>query len=98
MLANADGFGFFQWAVPVEGEGEEDRAPAGSYLTVRAKLENLLVPGRHFIHCGIARNHTPGDTALYVHNAIEFVVFGIQKPLGLVSMPHDTSASLTRRT
>lgn len=97
VLANADGFGFFQWAVPVEGVGESDLVRAGSYLTVRSKLENLLIPGRHFIHCGVARNHTPGDTALYVHNAIDFVVFGAEKPLGIVSLPHETSATLRRR-
>lgn len=93
ILANADGFGFFQWGIPIEGEGEARQLRAGRRLTVRTKLENVLAPGRYFVHCGIARNSNGADVALYVHNAIDFVVYGNEKASGLVAIPHEISAS-----
>lgn len=96
ILANADGFGFFQWATPIEGEGETDVVHAGERITVRSEFSNLLLPGRHFIHCGVARNRTAADTALYVHNAVDFVVYGGEAPPGLVSIPHETKARVER--
>jgi ABC-type polysaccharide/polyol phosphate transport system ATPase subunit len=94
ILANADGFAFFQWRTEVEGEGEEDLARTGQRLAVRTELENVLAPGRYFVHCGISRNKNGSDVALYVHNAIDFVVFGNEEVLGIVSIPHEISTSL----
>lgn len=96
VLANADGFGFFQWRTAVDGEGESDLVRKGERLTVRSKLANMLAPGRHFVHCGVARNRNGADTALYVHNAIDFVVFGNEKVLGIVSIPHEIDATFKR--
>jgi ABC-2 type transport system ATP-binding protein len=96
ILANADGFGFFQWGTSVEGEGESDLVHKGRHLTVRTELENLLAPGRYFIHCGVARNRNNSDVALYVHNAIDFIVFGNEQVRGLLSIPHEIDATVDK--
>jgi ABC-2 type transport system ATP-binding protein len=94
VLANADGFGFFQWGTDVEGEGEADRVSGGRRLVVRSQITNILAPGRYFIHCGISRNKNGSDVALYVHNALDFVVFGQDAVSGIVALPHETEASV----
>jgi ABC-type polysaccharide/polyol phosphate transport system ATPase subunit len=94
VIANADGFGFFQWRTKVEGEGELERVAKGRRLSIRTELANVLAPGRYFVHCGIARNQNPSDVALYVHNAIDFVVFGTEPVLGIVAIPHEIEARL----
>jgi hypothetical protein len=94
VLANADGFGFSQWGIDVEGNGGERRLRKGERLTVRSDLENILTAGRYFIHCGVSRNETSADVALYVHNAIDFVIYG-NEGLGLVQVPHQTRVSIS---
>ncbi len=83
LLVNADGVGVFNFGIPV-GEAEGQRAlTQGQRLTVRAELENTLVAGRYFVHCGINRAFE-GGIALYVQNAIDFLVFGGPQTRGLV--------------
>jgi len=83
LLANADGVGIFNFGIPVgEAEGRRDLA-AGQRLTVRAELQNSLVAGRYFIHCGINRAFE-GGIALYLQNAIDFLVFGGPQTRGVV--------------
>jgi ABC-type polysaccharide/polyol phosphate transport system ATPase subunit len=75
LVANADGFGVFNFGIPV-GERERKRElAAGQRVVVTAALNNQLAAGRYFIHCGINRAYE-GGIALYVPNAIDFVVFG----------------------
>ena len=75
LVANADGVGIFNFGIPV-GEAERKRdLAAGQRVTVRAELQNTLVAGRYFVHCGINRAFE-GGIALYVENAIDFLVFG----------------------
>ncbi len=95
MLANADGLGLFGFGTIVEGSGEENLLRRGERVTVRCTLENPLSPGRYFLHCGITRNETLADIVLYVHNAIEFVVFGDEEVHGVVSIPHQIEANVT---
>jgi ABC-2 type transport system ATP-binding protein len=83
LVANADGVGVFNFGIPV-GEAERKRElRAGQRVTVRAELENTLVAGRYFVHCGINRAFE-GGIALYVQNAIDFLVFGGPQSRGLV--------------
>jgi ABC-2 type transport system ATP-binding protein len=83
LLVNADAVGVFNFGIPV-GEAEGQRAVrAGQRVTVRAELENPLVAGRYFVHCGINRAFE-GGIALYVQNAIDFLVFGGPQTRGLV--------------
>jgi len=87
ILANADGIGIAEVGTYVEGEGEEDLIEAGRRLEVDLRLENNLVPGRHFVHLGVSRAGG-SDAVLYVHNATDFVVFGSGNARGIVRIPH----------
>jgi ABC-type polysaccharide/polyol phosphate transport system ATPase subunit len=83
LVANADNFGVFNFGIPVgEAEGRRELR-AGQRLTVRAEVENSLVAGRYFVHCGINRAFE-GGIALYVQNAIDFLVFGGPQTRGVV--------------
>jgi ABC-type polysaccharide/polyol phosphate transport system ATPase subunit len=94
IVADADGVAVFQFGTPVTDEdGEEVELAAGTQVTVTAEVENLLVPGRYFVHCGVTR--ASGGAALYVHDCLDFIVFG--GPIsthGFVSLPHEISASV----
>jgi hypothetical protein len=57
-------------------------------------VENLLNPGRYFIHCGVNRVAGAG-VALYVQSAIDFVVFGGNSHVrGMVNLPHEARATV----
>ena len=75
LVANADGVNVFNFGIPV-GERERKRElSAGQRVVVTAALDNQLAAGRYFVHCGINRAFD-GGIALYLQNAIDFVVFG----------------------
>jgi ABC-type polysaccharide/polyol phosphate transport system ATPase subunit len=92
IIANADGIGVFQFGTGIlNGEGSLDLV-VGERVTVSADVENLLAPGRYTVHCGINRVEN-ADVALYVHDALGFVVFGgIPQPQGIVTLPHQIGA------
>ena len=58
-------------------------------------IENPLSPGRYFVHCGVSRDRT-ADVVLYVHDCVDFVVFGGEPAPGIVALPHKIAAP-TRR-
>jgi ABC-type polysaccharide/polyol phosphate transport system ATPase subunit len=88
MLANADGVGVSQFGVGVGRADGSTRLSAGERMTVRADLENPLAPGRYVVHTGINRVDGSG-VALYVHNLVDFVVFGgSAQPRGIVAIPY----------
>jgi ABC-2 type transport system ATP-binding protein len=96
ILANADGIGVFQFGISVANEHGDGDLVVGERVSVEVEVENLLSPGRYFVHCGINRVHD-GGVALYVHDAIDFVVFGGEaQPRGIVSLPHEISAVVER--
>ncbi|HET9198026.1 MAG TPA: ABC transporter ATP-binding protein [Solirubrobacterales bacterium] len=83
LVANADGVNVFNFGIPV-GEREGRRAlRAGQRVAVTAALDNKLAAGRYFVHCGINRAYE-GGIALYLQNAIDFVVFGGPQTRGAV--------------
>ncbi len=83
LVANADGLGVFNFGIPVgESEGARELA-AGQRVTVTAALDNQLAAGRYCVHCGINRAYE-GGIALYVSNALDFVVFGGPQTRGIV--------------
>ena len=57
-------------------------APVSGWSSPPA-LDNQLAAGRYFVHCGINRAYE-GGIALYVQNAIDFVVFGGPQTRGVV--------------
>ena len=91
-IANANGVGVFDFGVLVEKSDGSTALAAGERVVVNAEVENLLNPGRYFVHCGINRAHGAG-VALYVNSAIDFVVFGGDThSRGIVSLPHEVKA------
>jgi ABC-type polysaccharide/polyol phosphate transport system ATPase subunit len=95
-IANADGVGVFDFGIVVERKDGSNRLAEGERVGVTAEVENLLNPGRYFVHCGINRAHGAG-VALYVQSAIDFIVFGGEAHLrGLVSLPHRIEAVVER--
>jgi ABC-2 type transport system ATP-binding protein len=93
ILANADGVGVFEFGAPVENPDGSRPIAAGKRFRVDAELENPLAPGRYFVHCGVNRIHG-GGVALYVHNAISFVVFGGPQARGVVLLPLEIAATV----
>jgi len=94
ILANADGIGVFQFGTGVAREDGTAALEAGERVTVSAEVENLLTPGRYFVHCGVNRVGD-GGVALYVHNATDFVVYGGEsQPRGIVSLPHSIESQI----
>ncbi len=91
-IVNADGVGVFQFGTGVERAYGSPELKAGERVKVGAEVKNLLVPGRYFVHCGVNRIHGTG-VALYVHNAVDFVVFGGEShPRGIVDLPFEIEA------
>jgi ABC-type polysaccharide/polyol phosphate transport system ATPase subunit len=91
LLTNADGIGLFQFGTNVDGDGDSNLVRAGRRVRVGVRMENPLVSGRYFLHFGVSRGRGAG-TALYVHNAADFVVFGGESPGGMVMLDHEIDA------
>jgi ABC-type polysaccharide/polyol phosphate transport system ATPase subunit len=93
-IVNADGVGVVQFGTGVEREYGVPRLAVGDRVKVEAEVQNLLVPGRYFVHCGVNRMHSAG-VALYVHNAVDFVVFGGESHTrGIVDLPFEIKAAV----
>jgi ABC-2 type transport system ATP-binding protein len=94
IVANADGVGVFQFGTGIARDDGSEALAAGERVGVSAEVENLLEPGRYFIHCGVNKVENAG-VALYVHGAVEFVVFGGRaNPSGIVRLPHRIAAEI----
>jgi ABC-type polysaccharide/polyol phosphate transport system ATPase subunit len=92
VVVDADGFGVTRFDVTVGEFGAREIA-AGQRVTIKADLENPLGPGRYFVHCGINRAFGAG-VALYVHNALDFVVYGSDHARGLVAIPVEATGRI----
>ncbi|MEX2447407.1 MAG: ABC transporter ATP-binding protein [Solirubrobacterales bacterium] len=92
ILANADGVGVFQFGVGVHRADGSQNLAKGEHVNVSVDLENPLAPGRYFFHTGVNKVDNAG-VALYVHNAVDFIVFGGEsQSRGIVSIPFSGSA------
>jgi ABC-type polysaccharide/polyol phosphate transport system ATPase subunit len=91
-LTDADGAGLTKFGVTVGEVGARD-LHAGQRVQIDAALGNPLAPGRYFVNCGINRAFT-GDVALYVPNALDFVVFGGPNDYGMVQIPFEARATV----
>jgi ABC-type polysaccharide/polyol phosphate transport system ATPase subunit len=92
VISNADGIGVVQFDVTA-GEADAREIKAGQRVRVESRLDNPLAPGRYHVHCGINRAFA-GGVALYVPNAIDFVVFGGPHDRGVVLLPHESVATI----
>ncbi len=83
LIANADRVDVLNFGIPV-GEKQGARSvSAGERVIVKARVENHLAAGRHFVHCGIYRAFE-GGIALYQRDALDFLVFGGPETKGVV--------------
>jgi ABC-type polysaccharide/polyol phosphate transport system ATPase subunit len=92
ILANSDGLGVFQFGVTTD----EDLGPLvpGQQVVVATEVENLLAPGRYFVHIGVKRQPDQRAVALHVEKALDFLVFGAGSGHGIVALPHTIAASI----
>jgi ABC-type polysaccharide/polyol phosphate transport system ATPase subunit len=93
VIANPDGLGLFEFGTAVLAPDGSDEVPAGARVTIESEVENRLAPGRHFVHVG-AQSNRGGGVSIYVHNALDFVVFGSTSTKGVVSLGHEIEASV----
>jgi ABC-2 type transport system ATP-binding protein len=91
-LVNEDGVGVFQFGTATE-EGDGPLRP-GERVTIEARVENLLTPGRYFVHFGIKRSPDPKAIVLHVEKALDFHVFGATVSQGFVDLPHSIATSV----
>jgi ABC-2 type transport system ATP-binding protein len=92
VIVNADGIGIVELGTLATDEYGAPQLSAGKRVVIRATVENMLAPGRYFIHCGVNRAHNSG-VALYEPNALDFVVFGgPAHGRGVVSLPSEIEA------
>ena len=97
IIANADGVGVSEFGVPITEEGAYAPLQPGDRATVEADVENLLTQGRFFVHVGVNRIENKG-VALYVHNALDFVVYaGVDTPNGIVALPTEAETRVERK-
>jgi ABC-type polysaccharide/polyol phosphate transport system ATPase subunit len=92
VLLNADGIAFSQFGAII-GSEDARAVKAGDRITVASDLFNPLVAGHYFIQCGINRSFE-GTSALYVAEAIDFVVFGGFGDRGLITLSQKTTTSI----
>ena len=93
LLTNVDGVGISQFGRLLDDGPWPQLVKAGSRVTVTARIDNPLVAGRYFLHFGVSRGGEGAGSALYVHNAIDFVVFGgRQQSGGMVDIGHQIEA------
>jgi len=96
VIANADGLGLFEFGTPITSEESPGGLVAGKRIRVNAEVQNALAPGRHFVHCGVQSGQGGGVT-IYVHNALDFVVFGTTNSRGIVALEHKVEAIVEER-
>jgi ABC-type polysaccharide/polyol phosphate transport system ATPase subunit len=94
IVANADGIGMFQFSAPIEGADGSGRLRAGDRAKVTAKIENPLAPSRYFVHCGVQQDQGRGDVDLFVHSAVDFVVFGGERTGSVLALEHEIKAKV----
>jgi ABC-2 type transport system ATP-binding protein len=85
-LTNQDGVGVFQFGTTTD-EGEDPLRP-GQLVTVDTEIDNLLTPGRYFVHFGVKRYPDNRAVVLHVEKALDFHVFGSKPSQGMVDLPH----------
>jgi ABC-2 type transport system ATP-binding protein len=74
--------------------GQPEHVSAGGRVQIEGTVENLLLPGRYFVHCWIARNRTQGDYALHFVRLFDFTVYGPDAGPGSVTVRADVEAGL----
>ncbi len=91
-IVNADGVAVHEFSTLSTDSHGSPQLSAGRRVRIAAEVENLLTPGRYFIHCGVTRAYN-GGAALYEPKALDFVVFGSDTHgRGVVTLPSEIEA------
>ena len=91
-LIDENGHGVFQWGTATPEDGPP--LSAGERVAISTRVENLLAPGRYFLHFGAKRDPDPRATVLHVERALGFHVFGGVASQGVVHLPHEANLSV----
>ncbi len=95
IVANADEIGVSQFGTEVAREDDSSELLAGELVEIVVDIDNLLAPGRYFVHVGVNRIHN-GGVALYLHAATDFVVYGGEPQThGVVTLSREIKARIT---
>ena len=95
VIANEDG-------VEVSGVGlglnaeHTGAVKSGQKVSVSAKLENRLAPGRYAVQVWIYRNHSLAEPVLVSPRILDFVVFGTEYQVGLVTLVDDAEIEVSQ--
>lgn len=93
-VLNADGTVVFGFNTPLKGEGSEPaRMVAGQRVRIAGRIQNLLLPGRYFVHCWIFRERNQSG-ALQLLHLFDFLVFGTKPGPGIIEVETDVEAAL----
>jgi ABC-type polysaccharide/polyol phosphate transport system ATPase subunit len=87
QINSADGVHVFELDRKLARDGEDAFLAAGSQARISATIENPLMPGRYAIVCWVAVLRNDEETAQQAMKLLNFVVFGIAKGQGIVSVP-----------
>jgi hypothetical protein len=92
MLTNADGVDICGFGRALEEAYEDgDSLAAGERIHITANIDNRLAVGRYYISCRAYAEHSYGKLLLVVPQVINFLVFGIDHTVGVVSIFPETS-------
>jgi ABC-type polysaccharide/polyol phosphate transport system ATPase subunit len=94
IIANPDGIGMFQFGSPISGGDGSGRLRAGDRARVSARLENPLAPGRYHVHCSVQQDQGKGEVDLFVHGAVDFVVFGGERSGSVLALDHEVDVEV----
>jgi ABC-2 type transport system ATP-binding protein len=85
---NADGMPVFDLEDALGDDEQPVRIPAGSTTRISLSVEeNPLMPGRYVVACWLGMLRNEEETATQAMNLLEFVVFGVARGQGVVSVP-----------
>ena len=88
VIVNEDAVevGGFHVGMEHAGEGHADLLAAGERLHIKAKISNRFTPGRYAMQAWAFRNHTLAEPLITLPRVLDFVVFGTEASVGLVSI------------
>ena len=89
VIASADDAYVHQFRASLSDSGQAGGLGPGQRVRVSVDVENLLSPGRYYLHQGVARSQNRNDTALWAPQVLGFVVFGDKQSAGVVIPEHE---------
>jgi hypothetical protein len=95
VIANEDGVEVSGVGLGLNADHTGAVAP-GEKISIRAKLENRLAPGRYAVQAWIYRNHSLADPVLASPRILDFVVFGTDHAVGLVALVDEAEIEVTK--